>query len=80
MVPQRDRLFAAVVQRTEKADFSYMLHRIIPHAILLLAATPAMAEGGAQVPEASSLSLFALGVLGVLVGRRLSMRKSDKDD
>ncbi len=49
-------------------------------ATMLLAAHPAAASGTAQVPEASSLSLFALGVLGVIVGRRLSIRRSDKDD
>ncbi|MGB3167733.1 MAG: PEP-CTERM sorting domain-containing protein [Alteraurantiacibacter sp.] len=33
----------------------------------------------AQIPEASSLSLFALGVLGVIVGRKLSQRRADDD-
>ncbi|WP_165853554.1 PEP-CTERM sorting domain-containing protein [Aurantiacibacter aquimixticola] len=34
----------------------------------------------AQVPEASSLTLFALGVIGVIVGRALAGRRSDSDD
>ncbi|MDE1467710.1 hypothetical protein [Aurantiacibacter sp. D1-12] len=39
-----------------------------------------MAAGTAQVPEGSSVTLFALGVIGVIIGRRLSMRKSDGQD
>jgi hypothetical protein len=41
----------------------------------LLAASPALAGEGTQVPEGSALTLFALGLLGVVVGRRGSMRK-----
>ena len=48
---------------------------------LALSASPAFAgETGAQVPEASSAMLFALGLLGVLVGRRGAMRTKDKDE
>ncbi|QZH75530.1 MAG: hypothetical protein JY451_02640 [Erythrobacter sp.] len=57
-----------------------MLHRLPIALMLLFAAAPAGATASAQVPEGSSLTLFALGVLGVIVGRRLSMRKSNKDD
>ena len=57
-----------------------MTYRIPLVILLLLSSTPAAANSGAQIPEASSMTLFALGVLGVIVGRRLSMRKSDKDD
>lgn len=47
---------------------------------LALSASPAFAgEVGAQVPEASALTLFALGVLGILVGRRGAMRKKDDE-
>jgi len=46
----------------------------------LLEAAPAAASTAAQVPEASSVMLFALGALGVIVGRSLSMRKSDRDE
>ena len=44
----------------------------------LATATPAWAQDSAAVPEASNLGLFALGVLGVIVGRRASMRR-DRD-
>ena len=57
-----------------------MLLRIIPPTVLALIASPAMAAGTAQVPEGSSVTLFALGVIGVIIGRRLSMRKSDGQD
>jgi len=47
---------------------------------LALVSSPALANGeGAQVPEASAMTLFALGVLGILVGRRGAMRSKDKD-
>ena len=44
---------------------------------LLLSAAPAFADEGAQVPEGSQLTLFALGLLGVIVGRRLAMRSPE---
>lgn len=41
-------------------------------------ASPAFAIGDVQqVPEASAVTLFALGVLGVIIGRRGSMRSRD---
>lgn len=39
-------------------------------------ATPALAAGAA-VPEPSSMALFGLGVLGVVVGRRGARGKRD---
>lgn len=51
----------------------------LPLAILLFCATPALAGAGASVaiPEGHSGVLFALGVLGVLIGRYASRRKDD---
>lgn len=48
---------------------------------LSLLATPAaaLAAGAASVPEGSMAPLFALGILGVIVGRRASMRKPGDD-
>lgn len=57
-----------------------MIQRSAFAIMLLFAAAPAAANGSAQIPEASSLTLFALGALGVIIGRRLSMRKSDRED
>lgn len=47
---------------------------------LVMFAAPAQAADSAQVPEASSVTLFALGLAGVMLGRRLSRRKADKSD
>jgi hypothetical protein len=53
--------------------------------VALLSATPAWAEDGTAVPEGSHLTLFALGLLGVIIGRRASMnaqrraRKEERD-
>ena len=57
-----------------------MVRRIPLALLLLLSAAPAAAQSSAQVPEASSVTLFALGTLGVIVGRRLAMRRKDRDE
>jgi len=46
-------------------------------ALLFLGfATPALAAGSA-IPEPSSMALFGIGVLGVIVGRRGARSKRD---
>ena len=45
--------------------------------LLLAIPAPVMAADASQVPEGSSLTLFALGILGVIVGRKLSMGPKD---
>ena len=52
---------------------------LIPVLILLIA-VPAMAQAGTQVPEASSMTLFAMGAAGVIIGRRLAARRGHRDD
>jgi hypothetical protein len=47
--------------------------RILVALVALLSAVPAWAEDGTAVPEGSHLTLFALGLLGVIVGRRASI-------
>ncbi len=44
--------------------------------ILLAVAAPAHAAGTA-ITEPSSMALFALGVIGVIVGRQTSRRRRD---
>lgn len=44
---------------------------------LVLLAAPANAASGAQVAEGSSLTLFALGLAGLILGRRFAIRKKD---
>lgn len=46
----------------------------------VMVASPAQAADSAQVPEGSSVTLFAIGLAGVMLGRRLSRRKADKTD
>lgn len=36
----------------------------------LCAAQPALASSGASIPDPSNLALFAIGVLGLIVGRQ----------
>jgi hypothetical protein len=46
--------------------------------VALLAASPAYASGGIELPEPSGLLLLGMGVAGVLLGRRFST-KNDPD-
>ncbi|WP_232333029.1 PEP-CTERM sorting domain-containing protein [Novosphingobium aquimarinum] len=45
-----------------------------------IAATPAYANGAVQLPEPSSLLLLAIGTTGLLVGRRMAIKRSSGDD
>ena len=60
-----------------------MISRLILALAALAYAAPAWAQDGTAVPEGSHVTLFALGLLGVIVGRRASMssrrRKGDND-
>ena len=51
----------------------------LPVEAVLPQLTAALAAGAVQVPEGSQFTLFALGLLGVIVGRRASMPRSDED-
>ena len=46
------------------------LSRFAAPALLLAAAAPAWAFAGAPVPQPADFALFAVGVIGVLIGRR----------
>ena len=50
-----------------------MVIRILAPVAVLVSAAPAWAQESAAVPEGSHLTLFALGVLGVIVGRRAAI-------
>lgn len=50
-----------------------MVIRILAAVAVLVSAAPAWAQENAAVPEGSHLTLFALGVLGVIVGRRAAI-------
>jgi hypothetical protein len=60
-----------------------VLTRIVIGLFLLATPAAALANGGVPIPEGSQATLFALGLLGVIVGRRASMRppgSSDRED
>ncbi len=42
---------------------------------LVIVNAPAAASDGVQVPEASSFTLFALGLAGILIGRLIASKK-----
>jgi hypothetical protein len=50
-----------------------MRPRLLAALVALVSATPAWAADGTAVPEGSHLTLFALGLIGVIVGRRASI-------
>jgi hypothetical protein len=52
-----------------------MVARILLALPALLTGVPAWAGETAAVPEGSNLTLFALGIAGVLIGRRASARR-----
>ena len=60
-----------------------MVTRIALALSAFASSAPAWAGDGTAVPEGSHLTLFALGLIGVIVGRRASMnaqrRKQDPD-
>lgn len=50
-------------------------------AVLLSQAAPLQAAFGSAVPEPSNLALFALGLLGVIIGRQsIAKRPSDRGE
>ena len=51
----------------------------VASAAALLIAAPAVAQAGTAVPEPSNIALLALGVVGLLLGRRGAKRKPPKD-
>ena len=56
-----------------------MVTRLVIAFAALVTSAPAWANDGTAVPEGSQLTLFALGLLGVIVGRRASMKRSKED-
>jgi hypothetical protein len=57
-----------------------MVPRLLFGLTLLATPVAAFAAGSVPVPEGSQATLFALGLLGVIIGRRASMRRPDSDE
>ena len=57
-----------------------MATRISLALTALVSSAPAWGQDGTAVPEGSHLTLFALGLLGVIIGRRASSAKRRKRD
>jgi hypothetical protein len=59
--------------------------RLLVALAALATAAPAWAQDGTAVPEGSHVTLFALGLIGVIIGRRASInaqrraRAKDRD-
>ena len=78
-VPSRDGAYLAIVFSAMRLMGARMVARPLIALTLLLSSAPAWASDGTAVPEGSQVTLFALGVLGVIIGRRASMRGRKRD-
>ena len=56
--------------------------RIIPASalVILFSATPALASDSTQVPEGSSMTLFAIGLAGLVLGRTVAAKRRGGGD
>lgn len=58
-----------------------LMHRGMALIALLALATPAFAQPSTSIPEPTDVALFALAVLGLIIGRQSSRRgPRDPDD
>ncbi|MBO9518229.1 MAG: hypothetical protein J7493_09195 [Porphyrobacter sp.] len=56
-----------------------MVSRSLVFVALLTSAAPAWAQDVSAVSAGSHFTLVALGVLGLIIGRRAAMRDTDQD-
>jgi hypothetical protein len=54
-----------------------MVVRSLLAIAMFITSSAALAGDGTQVPEGSQLTLFALGFIWVIVGRRVAMRSPE---
>ncbi|WP_421849471.1 PEP-CTERM sorting domain-containing protein [Novosphingobium sp.] len=57
------------------------MFRLIPVALVVFVSTAtaafAQASGGTAIPEPTDGALFAIGLAGLIIGRRVARRKED---
>ena len=53
----------------------FRLSSIAGAALWLAAASPALASGGFPIPEPTDITLLALGLAGLIIGRRGAKRR-----
>lgn len=56
-----------------------MIRTALAVGVSALLATPAYASGSIALPDPSGITLFSLGVAGLILGRRVVSGSKDKD-
>jgi hypothetical protein len=56
-----------------------ILMKILVGGALLAASTAAYAAGSTVIPEPTDLVLFSMGVLGLVIGRRVARKRPPQD-
>ena len=78
-VPQRDIALSAIAARSGSGIRGRMVAGFFIGLCLLALPAAAFAASGVSFTESSQAGLFALAILGIIVGRRASMRKPGED-
>lgn len=82
----RNRVNHRIAQRRpiwrnwHRACVKHGMQRLLVLTLLVFVAAPASAGGGTPIPEPSHLALFALGVIGVILGRAGARKRRDRDE
>ena len=56
-----------------------MSRAILTSIAIALFSAPVHAQAGTAIPEPSNLALFGLGLVGLIVGRRVARRRTDDE-
>ena len=72
-------VLAAWTRRVQSPGMGKAAINLAIASAALLAASPAWASGGIPIPEPTDLTLLALGLAGVIIGRRGAKRRPPQD-